>query len=54
MVEFVLEIQYKLRAVVRNNRLRSAVDLVNIINIYIGHILCSCGFKIRERDSLFI
>ena len=54
MVEFVLEIQYKLRAVVRNNRLRSAVDLVNIINIYIGHILYGCSFKIKEGNGLFI
>jgi len=51
-VKFVLEVQYKLGSIVGDNRLRSAIDPVNIINIYTGHIFCSYSLKVREGNSL--
>ena len=53
-VEFVLEIQYKLEAIVGYNRFGGAIDLVDIINVKAGYILRSCGLKIREGDGLLI
>ena len=52
MAEFVLEVQYKLGSIVRDNRLRSAINPVNIVNVYIGHIFYSCSLKAREGNSL--
>ena len=28
--------------------------LVNIINVKVGYIFCSCGLKIREGDRLLV
>ena len=52
-VEFVLKIWYKLGSIVRDDWLRSAVALINIINIYAGYILYSYSFKIKEGNGLF-
>jgi len=53
IIKLILEIWYKLRAIVRDNWLRSIVYLVNIINIYIGYILCNYNLKVKEGNSLF-
>ena len=53
-VEFVLEIWYKLRTTVRDNSFRGTVKSVDVINVEVGHIFCSYGFKIREGDGLLI
>jgi len=29
------------------------MDLVDIVNIYMGHILYSCSLKVREGNGLF-
>ena len=50
--KFILEIQYKLGTMVRDNWFGDTVELVNVVNIEAGHILYSCGFKTRERDRL--
>ena len=47
VAEFVLEIEYKLRAVVRDDWLKSAMGPVNIVDIYMGYILCGCSFRIK-------
>jgi biotin synthase-like enzyme len=52
--EFVLEIWYKLGTIVRDNWFRDAIELVDIINVKVGHIFCSYGFKTREGDGLLI
>ena len=54
IIKFILEIWYKLGTTVRDNWFRNAVKSVNVINIEAGYILYSYGFKIRERDGLFI
>jgi hypothetical protein len=54
IAEFVLEIWYKLRTIVRNNWLRDAVELVDVINIKVGYVLYSYSLKIREGDELLI
>jgi hypothetical protein len=54
IVEFILEIKYKLGTTVKDNWFRGTVKSVNIINIEAGHILYSCGLKIREGDGLLI
>ena len=54
MAEFILEIQYELKTIVKNNWFRGAIKLVNIINIKAGHILYSYGLKIIEGDRLLI
>jgi len=53
MAEFILKIWYKLGSIVRDDWLRSTVALINVINIYTGHILYSYSFKIKEKNSLF-
>jgi len=30
------------------------MDPVDIVNVYIGHILCSYSLKVREGNSLLI
>ena len=52
--EFILEIQYKLGAIVRDNYFRGAVELINVVNIEAGYILYSRGLKIREGDGLLV
>ena len=52
--EFVLEIWYKLGTTVRDNWFGSTIESVDIVNIEMGYILCSCGLKIREGDRLLI
>ncbi len=52
--EFILEIQYELGTIVRDNWFGSTIELVDIINVEIGYILYSYGLKIREEDRLLI
>ena len=54
IVKFVLEIQYKLKTMVRDNWFRDAIKSVNIVDIKVGYILYSYSFKIREGDGLLI
>ena len=54
IVEFVLEIRYKLRTIVRDNWFRGAIKSVDVVDIKAGYILCSCGLKIREGDGLLV
>jgi hypothetical protein len=54
IVEFIPEVRYKLGTIVRDNRFRSAIELIDIINVKASHILCSCGLKVREGDGLLI
>jgi len=51
--EFILEIQYKLGTIVRDNQFRSAIELVDIVNIEASYILYSYSLKAREGDRLF-
>ena len=37
---------------VGDNRLRSAIDLVNVVNVYIGYIFYSYSLKAREGNGL--
>jgi hypothetical protein len=53
-VEFILEIRYKLGAIVRDNWFRSAVELVDIINVEVSYILYSYSLKIKKGDRLLI
>ena len=53
-VEFIPEIQYKLRAIVGYNRFGGAIDSVDIIDVKAGYILYSYSLKIREGDGLLI
>jgi len=50
--EYVPEVQYKLGSMVRDNYLRSAIDPVNVVNIYMGYIFCSYSLEAGEGDSL--
>ena len=55
IVNFILEIWYKLGFIVKDNWFKSAVDPVNIINIYIDYIFFySYSLKVKKGDSLFI
>ena len=54
MAEFILEIRYKLGTTVRDNWFGGAIELVDVIDIKAGHILCSYSLKTREGDGLLI
>ena len=52
IAEFIPEVQYKLGSIVKDNWLRSAIDLVDIINVYTGHVLYGYSLKARKGNSL--
>ena len=53
-VKFILEIQYELGTLVRDNWFRDTIKSVDVINIKAGHIFCSYSLKIKEGDGLLI
>jgi hypothetical protein len=54
IAEFILKIWYKLGTIVWNNWLRGAVELVDIVNVKVGHVFCSYGLKTRKGDRLLV
>ena len=50
--EFILEIQYELGTIVRDNWFGSTIELINIIDVEVSYILYSCGLKARGGDKL--
>ena len=54
IVKFILEIQYELGTIVRDNWFKSAIKSVDVVNIKVGHILYSYSLEIREGDGLLI
>jgi hypothetical protein len=54
IVEFILEVRYKLGTIVRDNWFRSAIELIDIINVKASYILYSYSLKVKEGDELLI